>query len=278
MKEIEIPKGYEARIEGNKVIIESIKDKDERIRKALLRCCDDWEKGQFGCMKSEDVPAIRAYLEKQKDICGERVKNIIANMLEDGIEGIQRELIEFLSNTVNASWVDIIQSADAYAERIRNIIEKQKKQMPELEKANDLRTWLNIVSKVLTEFQGIGQYLDNPICQEIANMLREKYCFDDASSDWDRVYRKGLDAGKIYGYNKAKKEQKPAEWSDKDEKMLKETLALIETIEDINKAKDGFLDVKMWLKSIRENMAQIHPYQASLEAQCEADGNIECLK
>lgn len=40
---------------------------EERIRKALLRCCDDWDKGQFGCMAKEDVPAIRAYLERQKE-------------------------------------------------------------------------------------------------------------------------------------------------------------------------------------------------------------------
>ena len=44
-------------------------------------------------------------------------------------------------------------------------------------------------------------------------------------------------------------EPKP-EWGEKDEKKLKETLALIETIEDINKAKDGFLNVKIWLESL----------------------------
>ena len=44
----------------------------------------------------------------------------------------------------------------------------------------------------------------------------------------------------------------PAEWGEKDEKKLKETLALVETIEDINKAKDGFLDVKIWLESLPE--------------------------
>ena len=46
-------------------------------------------------------------------------------------------------------------------------------------------------------------------------------------------------------------QQPKQEWSEEDEKMFKETLALIETVEDINKAKDGFLDVKMWLKSLR---------------------------
>lgn len=67
-KEIEIPEGYEAKIEGNKIIFEPKETKDEKIRKALLRCCDDWEKGQFGCMAKEDVPAIRAWLEKQKEL------------------------------------------------------------------------------------------------------------------------------------------------------------------------------------------------------------------
>ena len=66
-KEIEIPEGYEAKIENNKVIFVPKDSEDEKIRKALLRCCDDWEKGQFGCMAKEDVPAIRAYLEKQKE-------------------------------------------------------------------------------------------------------------------------------------------------------------------------------------------------------------------
>lgn len=48
------------------------------------------------------------------------------------------------------------------------------------------------------------------------------------------------------------KQQKQQKWSEEDKKMFKETLALIETVEDINKAKDGFLDVKMWLKSLKE--------------------------
>lgn len=133
-KEIEIPEGYEARIEGNKVIFEPKKSEDERIRKEII----DYF---YGCIKRNKKSGFRVeqikgwivYLEKQKDILGERAKNITSNMLENGIGGIQRELIEFLSNTVNASWVDVIKSADAYVERIRNIIEKQKEQKPSTE-------------------------------------------------------------------------------------------------------------------------------------------------
>jgi len=43
-------------------------------------------------------------------------------------------------------------------------------------------------------------------------------------------------------------------WSEDDKAMLKETLALIETVEDINKAEDGFLSVKMWLKSLKRRI------------------------
>ncbi len=38
---MEIPKGYEARIEGNKVILEQKENEDERIRKVLLEYFND---------------------------------------------------------------------------------------------------------------------------------------------------------------------------------------------------------------------------------------------
>ena len=70
-KEIEIPEGYEARIEDNKVIIEPKESDDERIRKDILKAL------RYGFAREESVlipgatttlkEAI-AYLEKQKDI------------------------------------------------------------------------------------------------------------------------------------------------------------------------------------------------------------------
>lgn len=113
---------------------ELCESKDERIRKKCIELIKRViPSGDSHSQESEEILDCIAYLERQKDVWKERAQNITANMLEDKIEGIQRELIEFLSNTVNASWVDIIQSADAYAERIRNIIEKQKEQKPILE-------------------------------------------------------------------------------------------------------------------------------------------------
>lgn len=46
--------------------------------------------------------------------------------------------------------------------------------------------------------------------------------------------------------------QPKQEWSEKDERMFKSTIALIETLEDYNKAPDGFGDVKFWLKFLKE--------------------------
>ena len=97
---------------------------DEKIRKHIIDIIKDNAK-----LKCIPCDAEIAYLEKHRDIrdiLQEKQQNIIANMYEDRIEGIQHELIQFLSNTINASWVDILKSADSYAKRIKNIIEKQK--------------------------------------------------------------------------------------------------------------------------------------------------------
>ena len=59
--EHEIPEGYEARIEGNKVIIVPIDSEDERIRKELLAVIDDL------VLPNEQKARFNAYLEKQKE-------------------------------------------------------------------------------------------------------------------------------------------------------------------------------------------------------------------
>lgn len=61
-KEIEIPEGYEARIEGDKVIIEQ-KSEDERIRKYIVKFVE-LEKGVN--LPPDDADKMLAYLEKQK--------------------------------------------------------------------------------------------------------------------------------------------------------------------------------------------------------------------
>lgn len=62
MKEIKIPEGYTARIDGNKVILEPKESEDERIRKELVA----YLKGEFA-PGQELIKQWIAYLEKQKD-------------------------------------------------------------------------------------------------------------------------------------------------------------------------------------------------------------------
>ena len=67
-KTIEIPEGYEARIEGNKVILEKNESEDEGIRKFIIDCIDELRRAnadnaKFNGRCSEAI----AYLERQKE-------------------------------------------------------------------------------------------------------------------------------------------------------------------------------------------------------------------
>lgn len=61
-KTIEIPEGYEARIEGNKVILELKESEDEKIRKGLINYFNDFTLPTFGGL---DPKKILAWLGKQ---------------------------------------------------------------------------------------------------------------------------------------------------------------------------------------------------------------------
>lgn len=72
-KTIEIPEGYEARIEGNKVILMQIESEDERIRKELVSFIQKEKEYMESKVKPENSPRLMflidtlAYLERQKD-------------------------------------------------------------------------------------------------------------------------------------------------------------------------------------------------------------------
>ncbi len=64
-KTIEIPEGYEARIEGNKVILEPKESEDERIRKALIRGIESVCKEEEVFTEGFTRKQIVSWLEKQ---------------------------------------------------------------------------------------------------------------------------------------------------------------------------------------------------------------------
>jgi hypothetical protein len=70
-KTVEIPEGYEARIEGNKVILEKKESNDERARKSLLEFLNDvWHMGKnanFDKWGKADCADWISYIEKQRE-------------------------------------------------------------------------------------------------------------------------------------------------------------------------------------------------------------------
>lgn len=66
--------------------------------------------------------------------------------------------------------------------------------------------------------------------------------------------------------------QPKQELSKEDERMFKNTIALIETLEDCNKAPDVFGDVKFWLKSLKER----YNWKPSDEQMLALDSAIHC--
>lgn len=69
-KTIEIPEGYEARIEGNKVILEPKENEDEKIRKFLVELVSNDKYNDYGGLYEErnvSYDDALAYLERQKE-------------------------------------------------------------------------------------------------------------------------------------------------------------------------------------------------------------------
>lgn len=58
-KTIEIPEGYEARIEGNKVILEPKESKDEIIRKALIELVRKHCVNETRCMMEDWLTSLK---------------------------------------------------------------------------------------------------------------------------------------------------------------------------------------------------------------------------
>ena len=95
-------------------------------------------------------------------------------------------------------------------------------------------------------------------CEYIFPELKENEDERMAKHIIDIVKCKGYDAAKDENFYAAeiawleKQGEHRTAWSEDDERMFKNTIALIETLEDYNKAPDGFGDVKFWLKSLKE--------------------------
>ena len=125
-----------------------------------------------------------------------------------------------------------IRSIDAIkidAKNIRHLVEKEQK-------PTDLRTWKHIVDAVLTDWNGIGNYLDNLQTERLAKKLQERF-------------------GTI--------EQKPVEWSEEDEKFYESFMHKLEVCDLLSNVENVWACNK--LKSIRPQK-QWKPTMEQMEA------------
>lgn len=105
-------------------------------------------------------------------------------------------------------------------------LEKQGEQKPTHTDFSDLRTWKYIVDTVLTEKEGIGQYLDSQFTEEVAKKLQKRFC---------------------------NIQQKPT-WSEEDKKMFDSIINVLEVTPSAS-----FIPIKRetmipWLKSLKERV------------------------
>lgn len=290
--EHEIPEGYEARIEGNKVVIEKVNE-NEKIRKELVVELKSWE----GIPESKRRDYI-AYLEKQKD----------ASKAIEAVDRIDKYIDEQVANAHDMKdsnpdkkyyqgWDDALSEMAGILQDVYSD-EKQKEQKPtELEHLERLRNLAheirvayergievgkmekkepNTKSALIKETDAWGrlkgtftkllrnyQECQIPITEDNINAELGMFypVMEDAvlsiitmPGDNDSVmrtfYHKGYEACK-----KDIKIQKPAAWSEEDERMLSRCIKSVESSKNFAEAqtfKEAKDKEKDWLKTLPE--------------------------
>ena len=109
-KIIEIPEGYEARIDGNKIILEPKESEDERIRKELFDIFKTKNQSFFDeltnyttSLKIEDVIA---WLEKQKPIITDDERDFSNKIRNEIIIFIKSMKPDYKNWKDYSSWID----------------------------------------------------------------------------------------------------------------------------------------------------------------------------
>ena len=90
--EHEIPDGYEARIEGNKVILEQKENEDEKTRQELLSFIRAEKKYTPETVPGEHWDRWIAYLERQKEHHPVEWSEVEQNIIDCAVDVLEKEL------------------------------------------------------------------------------------------------------------------------------------------------------------------------------------------
>ena len=117
--------------------------------------------------EKEKAKAYDEAIERAKKSYGNRIaEEIFPELKENDTERIRKNCIHFL---------ELQKQHHAATFEIEECIDWLEKQGEQASSQNNERAWLYLVSDVLTWKDGIGQYLDNPIVQELAKRLCSDY-------------------------------------------------------------------------------------------------------
>ena len=142
----------------------------------------------------EVVNRMKHYVVDEYGCSRIKVADVFPELRESEDEKVEMAIFGMVYDSDDELW----SSYDVSKSDILAWLEKQGEQKSaELSNSCEfsIKTWINIVAYVLKEHNGIGNYLDDPEVKDTAEKLQKRYKFDSASEEWDRVYRKGLDAG-----------------------------------------------------------------------------------
>ena len=202
-KEIEIPEGYEARIEGNKVVLVPKESEDEKIRKEMINFISQIKAlSEHGCrtgwdIRKEDAPKCErflTYLEEHKESAWTEedesfVKHILPRILNpDG-------------------WT--LDQVSADKKYLTEFIERQKRKFTKEQKpANNIKPKFKVGDRVNKNDREDEEYC----ILTITSVNIDEHCY--VCNQCSVIDFEEQDLWHIV-------EQKPAEWSEDDEEMLR---------------------------------------------------------
>ena len=181
--------------------------------------------------------------------------------------------------------------ADLYAARVGATVESLiQKQGEQKSAVSDLRTWIYIVDAVLTEREGIGQYIDSPWTAEIADKLMKRF---------GTIEQKPTDKVDPKDYNNIDphfripiEEMKPKEesaWSEEDEEMfdrVDDSLRYYRYYQELLKNEQDstpaniISEEQSWLKSLKDRVLPQPKQEWSEQDEVRLNrivGNLELL-
>lgn len=305
--EREIPEGYEARIEGNKVIIELKESEDERIRKWLIEMVEEVRKANpTNAEHNEKCSEAIAYLEKLKDL----TKEGIIKQLEEEFYACgttPKWFHDTVQGAINHGRADALSKFNAVPSVVSDELRRQEREtaISQLKHLNDVYIG---EEKQKEQKPAKEDEIDYDLGREIGIDAGIGLC---KSAEWSEEDNKALNRAINICKNDFGEDSETAkflkslperfnlppkqEWSEEDEETLKDIINSVNGFD----ATTGTFSQNLkrhkkkikWLKSLRPQPKQewseeekkeldsiIDDYEKAAKSFCGYDGKIMFLK